>query len=109
MTQGSGSVVLGSVVLRGGTVLTVDATHRVLPDTDVLVTGDRIAEIGARLQVPEGTREIDASGGRLGGRGSAQAGYVLGIVGTIILVLGVVVIAVAVAVGGFAFTFNAGT
>ena len=41
MTQGS-----GSVVLRGGTVLTVDATHRVLPDTDVLVTGDRIAEIG---------------------------------------------------------------
>ena len=58
MTQGS-----GSVVLRGGTVLTVDATHRVLPDTDVLVTGDRIAEIGPNLQVPEGTREIDASGG----------------------------------------------
>src|SRR5215217_8493108 len=58
MTQGS-----GSVVLRGGTVLTVDATHRVLADTDVLVTGDRIAEIGPNLQVPEGTREIDASGG----------------------------------------------
>ncbi len=34
-------------------------------------------------------REIDASGGRLGGRGSAQAGYVLGIVGTVMLGLGV--------------------
>ena len=44
-------------------MLTVDATHRVLPGTDVLVTGDRIAEIGPGLQVPDGTREIDASGG----------------------------------------------
>jgi hypothetical protein len=32
--------------------------------------------------------EIDASNGQLGGRGSAQAGYVLGIVGTILLGLG---------------------
>jgi cytosine/adenosine deaminase-related metal-dependent hydrolase len=59
MTQDSSQ----NVVLRGGTVLTIDATHRVLPDTDVLVTGDRIAEIGTALQVPEGTREIDGSGG----------------------------------------------
>jgi hypothetical protein len=53
--------------------------------------------------------EIDASGGRIGGRGSAQAGYVLGIVGTILLVLAIVVVAIAVVLGGFAFTFNAGT
>ena len=53
--------------------------------------------------------EIDASGGRIGGRGNAQAGYVLGIVGTILLVLGIVVVAIAVVLGGFAFTFNAGT
>jgi hypothetical protein len=53
--------------------------------------------------------EIDASGGRVGGRGNAQAGYVLGIVGTILLVLGIVVTAIAITVGGFAFTFNAGT
>jgi len=32
--------------------------------------------------------EIDASGGRLGGRGAAQAGYVLGIIGTVLLGLG---------------------
>jgi hypothetical protein len=33
--------------------------------------------------------EIDASQGRWGGRGQAQAGYVLGIVGTVLLGLGV--------------------
>jgi hypothetical protein len=33
--------------------------------------------------------EIDASGGRLGGRSTAQVGYVLGIVGSVILGLGV--------------------
>ena len=52
-----------SVVLRGGTVLTLDARHTVLPDADVLVTGDRIAAVGPHLEVPEGTREIDAGGG----------------------------------------------
>jgi cytosine/adenosine deaminase-related metal-dependent hydrolase len=52
-----------SVVLRGGTVLTVDAAHRVLPATDVLVVDDRIAAVGPDLAVPAGTREIDARGG----------------------------------------------
>jgi hypothetical protein len=33
-------------------------------------------------------REIDASDGRLGGRGSAQAGYVLGVIGTVLLGIG---------------------
>jgi hypothetical protein len=32
--------------------------------------------------------EIDASHGQLGGRGTAQAGYVLGIIGTALLLLG---------------------
>src|ERR1700750_3304509 len=52
-----------SVVLRGGTVLTLDAQHRVLPGADLLVTGDRVAAVGEGLAVPGGTREIDASGG----------------------------------------------
>ncbi|MEU1519074.1 amidohydrolase family protein [Streptomyces sp. NPDC005811] len=51
------------VVLRGGTVLPMDGTRRVLTDTDVLVIGDRIAAVGPRLAVPEGAVEIDASGG----------------------------------------------
>lgn len=38
--------------------------------------------------------EIDASGGRLGGRSTAQSGYILGVVGTIILILGVVLMVV---------------
>jgi cytosine/adenosine deaminase-related metal-dependent hydrolase len=51
------------VVLRGGTVLTVDAAHTVLPGHDVLVTGETIAAIGPALEVPDGTVEIDATGG----------------------------------------------
>ncbi|MFF6990187.1 amidohydrolase family protein [Streptomyces sp. NPDC010273] len=51
------------VVLRGGTVLPMDRGRRVLSDTDVLVTGDRITAVGPRLAVPEGTAEIDASDG----------------------------------------------
>src|SRR6476646_8822313 len=51
------------VVLRGGTVLTMDDAHTILADADVLVTGDRIAAVGPRLEAPDGAREIDASGG----------------------------------------------
>ncbi|HEY4625906.1 MAG TPA: amidohydrolase, partial [Blastococcus sp.] len=51
------------VVFRGGTVLTMDGGSTVLPDADVLVVDDRIAGVGPRLEVPEGTQEIDASGG----------------------------------------------
>ncbi|VVJ19171.1 Amidohydrolase [Amycolatopsis camponoti] len=53
----------GPIVLRGGTVLTLDDTHRVLPGEDVLVTGGEIAAIGPGLEVPAGTTEIDATGG----------------------------------------------
>jgi hypothetical protein len=41
-------------------------------------------------------REIDASGGALGGRGSAQAGWILGLVGTIVVVASVLLVAVAI-------------
>jgi cytosine/adenosine deaminase-related metal-dependent hydrolase len=51
------------VVLRGGTVLPMDDAHRVLENTDVLVDGDRFAAVGPALSVPEGTVEIDATGG----------------------------------------------
>src|ERR1700744_1019641 len=51
------------VVLRGATVLPVDAARSVLPDTDVLVSGDTIRAVGPRLSVPDGTAEIDAAGG----------------------------------------------
>ncbi|MEO3804562.1 amidohydrolase family protein [Nonomuraea sp. B1E8] len=50
------------VVLRGGTVLPMDG-RRVLPRTDVLVTGDRIAAVGHDLRAPRDAIEIDASGG----------------------------------------------
>ncbi len=43
--------------------------------------------------------EIDGSNGQLGGRGSAQAGYVLGIIGTILLGLGLLVAVGLIALG----------
>jgi 5-methylthioadenosine/S-adenosylhomocysteine deaminase len=53
------------VVIRGATVLTMDSTHRVLPSADVLVVGRDIAAVGERLDAPEGTFEVDGSGGIL--------------------------------------------
>ena len=44
-------------------------------------------------------REIDAAGGQWGGRGNAQAGFVLGIIGTVLLVLGIAAIVVFVILG----------
>ena len=40
-------------------------------------------------------REIDASGGQLGGRGQAQAGFIMGIIGTALLCLFVVILITA--------------
>src|ERR1700754_4968772 len=51
------------IVLRGGTVLTMNDVHDVLHGADVLVDGDKIAAVGPGLDVPEGTTEFDASNG----------------------------------------------
>ena len=52
------------IVFRNGIVITVD-TPGVILDGDVLITGDTITAVGQGLPVPEGTVEIDASGGIL--------------------------------------------
>jgi hypothetical protein len=44
-------------------------------------------------------REIDASQGRLDGRGMAQAGFVLGIVGTVLAALGLLLVLVVFVFG----------
>ncbi|MCI4656696.1 amidohydrolase family protein [Cryobacterium zhongshanensis] len=51
-------------VFRNAIVITVD-TPGVLENADVLVNGETIEAVGSKLQVPEGTLEIDASGGIL--------------------------------------------
>jgi 5-methylthioadenosine/S-adenosylhomocysteine deaminase len=51
------------VVLRRGTVLTMNDAHEILHDADVLVVGEEIAEVGQNLDAPEGAYEIDASNG----------------------------------------------
>lgn len=54
-----------TVLFRNGLVLTMDDSHTVLPNADVLVVDDRIAEVGVGLTAPDGAVEIDASGGIL--------------------------------------------
>jgi cytosine/adenosine deaminase-related metal-dependent hydrolase len=51
------------VVLRGGTVLTMDDGGQVLAGCDVLVADGKIAAVGPGLAVPQGAIEIDASDG----------------------------------------------
>src|ERR1700735_2227695 len=51
------------VVFRHATVLTMDDPHTVFTNADVLVVAERIAAVGAGLEVPDGTAEIDAAGG----------------------------------------------
>ncbi len=51
------------IVFRNGLVLTMDDAHTVLPQGDVLVVGDRIAEVGVGLTAPDVALEVDASGG----------------------------------------------
>ncbi|WP_322411652.1 amidohydrolase family protein [Microbacterium invictum] len=53
------------IVFRHGIVLTMDDTHTVIPDGDVLVVDGTIAEVGTNLSVPDNTFEIDATGGIL--------------------------------------------
>jgi 5-methylthioadenosine/S-adenosylhomocysteine deaminase len=51
------------IVLRGGTVLTMNDAHEVLRDADVLVIDDKIEKIGPNLEAPANAKTIDASNG----------------------------------------------
>lgn len=62
-TTASAPAARDATVFRNAVVVTMDAARRVLDDADVLVVGNRIEAVGPGLQVPEGTREIDAAGG----------------------------------------------
>jgi 5-methylthioadenosine/S-adenosylhomocysteine deaminase len=53
------------VLFRNGLVLTMDNAHTILRGGDVLVVGDKIAEVGVGLTAPDGASEIDATGGIL--------------------------------------------
>jgi cytosine/adenosine deaminase-related metal-dependent hydrolase len=53
------------IVIRNATVLTMNPSHTVLSGADVLVQGREIAAVGVGLSVPDGTFEVDGSGGIL--------------------------------------------
>lgn len=50
----------GSVLIKGGTVLTV--TNGTMESTDVLIRDGKISQIGKNLTAPSGAKTIDASG-----------------------------------------------
>ncbi|MGN6792291.1 MAG: amidohydrolase family protein [Streptosporangiaceae bacterium] len=62
-TPGPADLAGRPLVFRNATVLTMDAAQRVEHRADVLISGEQIAAIGPGLQAPEGTVEIDATGG----------------------------------------------
>ncbi|HUX05595.1 MAG TPA: amidohydrolase family protein [Acidimicrobiales bacterium] len=51
------------IVFRNGIVITMDTTHRVLHNCDVLIADGVIKEIGANLTAPDDALSIDATGG----------------------------------------------
>lgn len=55
------SIPQGSVLLRGARILTMKG-EEVLERGDVLVTNNRIAQVGANLTAPQGARVIDVAG-----------------------------------------------
>ena len=73
----------------------------------VLACGYGIGLLGSPVAMVLGRvslKRIDQSGGQLGGRGMAQAGFIMGIIGTVLLVLviiGVVVLVIIGVNGGF--------
>jgi len=52
-----------SIVFRHGIVITMDTTHRVLKNSDVLIVDGVIKEIGTNITAPDDALSIDASGG----------------------------------------------
>jgi len=51
------------IVFRNGIVITMDGTHRVLRDCDVVIVDGSIAGVGANLVAPDDALTIDAKGG----------------------------------------------
>jgi hypothetical protein len=69
-----------------------------------LVMCGPFAAVPAIIVGRNATREIDASQGRLDGRGMAQAGFVLGIVGTVVSALALLFVIVVFVLGALVTT-----
>ena len=53
---------MGRVLIRGGTVVTMDRKPRGLARGDVLIDGETIAEVTGEIETPPGAEVIDAAG-----------------------------------------------
>ena len=68
----------------------------------VLACGYGVGLLGSPVALVMGRvsmKRIDRSGGQLGGRGMAQAGFIMGIIGTVLLVLALIALTVVIIVG----------
>ena len=78
----------------------------------VLACGYGIGLLGSPAAMIMGRvsmKRIDRSNGQIGGRGMAQTGFILGIIGTVLLVLGLILVVVLVVIyanGGFDDTYS---
>jgi 5-methylthioadenosine/S-adenosylhomocysteine deaminase len=52
----------GTLIVRGGTLVTMDEAASVLREHDLYLRDGAVAALGRRLEVPEGVRELDARG-----------------------------------------------
>jgi cytosine/adenosine deaminase-related metal-dependent hydrolase len=53
---------MGRILIKGGTVVTMDKKRRDLARGDVMIDGEKIAEIAPHIEPPAGAEIIDASG-----------------------------------------------
>ncbi len=89
----------GSWIQVAGTRSSGDATASLVLGILGLVLCPLICSVLALVFGYQARAEIDASGGRIGGRGSATAGVVLGWVGVAIVALFVLLIVIGIAAG----------
>ena len=68
-----------------------------------LVACGLVAGIPAIILGRQAKREIQESGGRMGGEGVATAGFVTGLIGTILSVLGIIVVIILLVIGAAFF------
>ena len=90
----------GSWVQTGGSQSSGKSTAALVMGILGLVLCPLICSVLALVFGYQARRDIDASGGRLGGRGNATAGIVLGWIGIAIMVVLLVLIVIGVLAGG---------
>jgi hypothetical protein len=87
----------------GGQTSTKAIVSLVLAIVSFFVCG-LILSIPAIIVAQSARREVDASGGRIGGRGLATAGFILGVINVVISVIAIILVLIFVVGAGTSST-----